>query len=450
MSNSGGRSMVTRVGLGMGKARARRALSSVPSDSLPSVLKPNAAVRRLVREQRGHHELPVMRVHASDEMWAWSMLNCANARVGQFAYYRSGMAIAQTIRDIVALQQLGPGPQILDFACGYGRSLRFTAADFGPDKVSGAEILPDAVTFVGTRLGCRAYQSARYPEHLDIGQKFDLIFVSSLFTHLPKQTFVPWITALYTLLTERGLLVISVHDETLLPPGEELDPDGFYFQSTTEVAALDVNDYGATVLNETYMSGAILAATGSEAFRRIPQSLVFQQDLYLIPAPGISVFADRLSKGVQGCVDSCNYVEQHLLISGWAAIPNEDDVVTRLEVRLDGQLLGTVSTGMARPDVASVMNMGGEVDYEQAGWSLDVNLPKAPTASANILVTAYTERGRRDVIWSTRLVDVTAGISLKGARGYRPTMQLPAARVTESKSRRTIYAIRSWLRRRRS
>ena len=62
--------------------------------------------------------------------------------------------------------------------------------DLGADRVSGFEILPDAVEFVQTTLNATGLPSSSSPEALGIDDEYDIVVVSSLFTHLPEATFV--------------------------------------------------------------------------------------------------------------------------------------------------------------------------------------------------------------------------------------------------------------------
>src|SRR5262249_26109845 len=55
-----------------------------------------------------------------------------------------------------------------------------------------------------------------------------------------------------------------------------------------------------------------------------------------------------------------------LTVSGWAADLEDGTPVTRVDVRVDGQVQGLATLGLARPDVASVT---GHPEYGLAGWS---------------------------------------------------------------------------------
>jgi len=386
-----------------------------------------ASVARLVREDRGSFELPDLRVHRDDEMWGWGQLTCATPAIGQFSYFRSGLVISRTVRELVQWWCPDGPDAVLDFACGYGRSLRYTIADFGADRVWGAEILPGAVEFVGGVLGANALASSTDPAELDLGRQFDLIFVSSLFSHLPEHTFVPWLARLHEHLTPNGLLAISVHDEFLLPPGESLSASGIFFQPTTEVTSLDTSEYGATVVNETFVARAIEQATGSPTHRRLPTALCFEQDVYLVAARADADLSGfELVRGAQGVVDFCDFGDGELALQGWAATQDDGAVVDHVDVRIDGELVLRRAPSVARPDVLEALH-GRNPDLALvSGWDARLTCPPA-RPDAVVSVTAVCAGGRRDEVWSTEVsafgtppdpevVDVTASTQLERIR----------------------------------
>jgi len=381
------------------------------------------SVVSLVREHRGRPDLPDLRVHVDDDMWRWSQVTCSSPAIGQFAYFRSGLAISDMVREL-ARWWCSPGPaSVLDFACGYGRSLRFTIQDFGAGHVSGCEILSGAVSFVREVLDADVVQSGAEPEALDLDRRFDLIFVSSLFSHLPEVTFVRWLRWLHEHLSPTGLLVISVHDELLLPEGAALPASGIYFQPTTEVGALDPAQYGATVVNEDFVARAIHAVTGASVYRRLPTALCFEQDLYLVPAdPRADLSTFLFRRGAQGSLDTCYYDDGVLTVRGWVATQDEGVEIDHVDVRIDGELVARGVPDIERPDVAAALHHRNLRSSLRSGFRTAVRLPDLEP-SAVVVLTAVSSEGRADVVWSTELIEVCQDV-------VRPT-PLPDARLLE-------------------
>jgi SAM-dependent methyltransferase len=307
------------------------------------------SIAEMVRMSRGPDSLTDLRVHDHDEMFAYSEAVCDTPAIATMAYFRAGLTIADTYRQIIEGWCGAQPSAVLDFACGYGRSLRYTVADFG-DAVWASEILPGAMDFVRDELGAHAFASAVDPEQLRCDTTFDVIFVSSLFTHLPRRTFTRWLERLHGLLRPDGLLVLSVHDEFMLPPGESLADDGFYFQPISEVESLDTADYGVTVVNEHFVRTAIEAATGHVAYRRFASALCFEQDLYAVPAdPGADLARLRVHRGPEGAFEECEELESgEWVLRGWAATP-DDEPVEKVEIYLGGALIASVEPADERP-----------------------------------------------------------------------------------------------------
>lgn len=350
-----------------------------------------------VREHRGHRDLPELLIHENDEMLQWGRRSIASPLVCEMAYFRAGMVISDTVKSIAESwlpeKKL---PTYLDFACGYGRSLRFSCLDFGIENVWGSEILPDANTFVRDVLNARNFSSVTDPLQLEVSQRFDVIFVSSLFSHLPDSTFSQWIRTLHGLLEDDGLLVISVHDEDLLPPGERLNDEGFWFQETTEVESLDPRDYGAMVVCEDYVAQQIKRAVPDGHYERFRSALCFQQDLYAIPKQSTADLGRlRVVRGPQGAIDGVRSDNGELMMHGWAATQDPEDVVTSVEIRVNGEMLGIVAPTTTRPDVADVFRQSHREEFVLSGWTLRRRWPKVISPTSIVTATAFTKMGGR-------------------------------------------------------
>ncbi len=74
----------------------------------------------------------------------------------------------------------------LDFASGYGRLTRFLAARLTPRRVTVADVDRAAVRFCRAEFGVAGFLSATDPYRITIPGTYDLIFVGSLLTHLPR------------------------------------------------------------------------------------------------------------------------------------------------------------------------------------------------------------------------------------------------------------------------
>jgi len=100
---------------------------------------------------------------------------------------------------------------ILDFACGYGRVLRFLKVRFPGAHLAAAEIEPPAVGFCRRAFGVQAFASATSLESLRLPDQYDLIWCGSLITHLDRPSAGHLLGFFARHLSTRGLCVFSAH-----------------------------------------------------------------------------------------------------------------------------------------------------------------------------------------------------------------------------------------------
>ena len=129
---------------------------------------------------------------------------------------------------------------------------------------------------------CRV--SVEVPEHLDWAERYDLIVVPSLFSHLPGNTFGRWLASLYRLLSPRGVLAFSVHGHRLVK--DEPPVDGLVFKAVSEATGrMRPEEYGTSFVTEGYVADSIQRATGECRYQRIERGLWDHPDLYLVAGP---------------------------------------------------------------------------------------------------------------------------------------------------------------------
>jgi SAM-dependent methyltransferase len=354
-----------------------------------------------------------LRVSPDDDMFAFSYHMMPTHELGVMAYFRAGIQIFDAVDQIARWQfgSLDAVGTVCDFACGYGRSTRVLAAASGPQQVWAAEILPKAVEFQVDAFGVHGVQSTTDPDDLDLDQHFDLIMVSSLFSHLPDRTFTRWLSRLIGLLSDRGILVFSVHDASLLQPDDPpMNDDGIVFIPTTEIADLDTADYGATFVTEDYVSAALARAGARDGFRRIQRGLCFHQDLYIASRSAeLSASPLHFQFGAHGSVERVELVDRDTLaVSGWAADLDQAIEPAMVRIELGGTAIGEVRATTPRPDVAADI---APISPDQIvnGWTADLRIPTdQDLADAVLLVTARTATGREFVLHAAPLGHLTS------------------------------------------
>lgn len=217
------------------------------------------------------------RVDARDEALAYAS-DADGAARAEFEYIRLGRDAADVVEQIVAWAfPDGRSIDVLEFACGYGRIVRHLVARFGADCVTASDIDADAVAFVAQEFGVDGKVSVAEPEQLAWTERFGLIVIPSLFSHLPDATFGRWVAALYRLLLPDGVLVFSVHGDHLPDAG---DVDGIRFIAVSETRGrLDPGDYGTAYVTEAYVAARIAELPGRPPLARVERGFWDHQDL---------------------------------------------------------------------------------------------------------------------------------------------------------------------------
>jgi SAM-dependent methyltransferase len=272
-------------------------------------------------------------------------------------YFQNGLEQFELVRHIAGWR--GPVRRMFDFASGYGRLTRFLVHEQLAEEITVCDILEGGMAFQAAQFGVRAIVSTTMPENLVVPERYDLIFVASLFTHLPPSTFTPWLRRLAELLTPEGLLIFSVHDESIAPDRV----DGIHFAANSESRVLDTNEYGSTWVTEGWVREQVAAIDPSFACVRMARALADWQDVYVIsPSP---IDDPRPRRTPKGFVDQFEITEEGVRLAGWATLV--DAQVERVDVRLGDGVVASTREFHPRPDVAAWLGAAGAPD---SGWEL--------------------------------------------------------------------------------
>jgi len=328
-------------------------------------------------------------VDERDDMLDFAMQLFAHDRDRAVAnYFQNGLDQYLLVRHIAGWR--GKPRRMLDFASGYGRLTRFFVHEHLSEELTVSDILEGGMEFQAEQFGVRTILSRTQPDQFITPDRYDLIFVASLFTHLPPVTFTGWLQRLAELLEPEGLLVFSVHDQSL-----SLEPvDGIRFESRSESRVLDVEEYGSTWVTEEYVRAQVAAlGNGEWACVRLPRALSDWQDVYVISSAPIA--EPRPRRTPKGFVDHYEVLADGVRIAGWAS--NVDGPCDRLELRLDDEVAATVREFGPRPDVAAWLGSPAAVD---AGW--EVILPHGTIRSMRYQVatiTAFSAAGEERILF---------------------------------------------------
>nr|WP_321509799.1 sulfotransferase family 2 domain-containing protein [uncultured Hyphomonas sp.] len=124
-------------------------------------------------------------------------------------YLSMGWRVARSLVGAVLIA--GTSPQkIVDFGCGHGRILRWLQACFPGAELVAADREVDAVEFCADTFGATRLFSNPTFDDLGLGENNDLIWLGSVYTHLPMPLWEKLTHELMSSLSPEGLLCFSV------------------------------------------------------------------------------------------------------------------------------------------------------------------------------------------------------------------------------------------------
>jgi SAM-dependent methyltransferase len=181
---------------------------------------------------------------------------------GVHEYFQSGKSDAIKIEALIAKLGLGAQSRILEFAAGFGRVTRHLTRY----HVTASDIHGDAVRFLEQELGVRAIPSDTDPDAFVTTERFDFIFVLSLFSHLPAGLFERWLARLAQTLSPGGFLMFTTHGDTagrkIQAFADALDHEtGFGFLAITDQGDIAPELYGSSIATTPFVIERIYRCT---------------------------------------------------------------------------------------------------------------------------------------------------------------------------------------------
>jgi len=349
------------------------------------------AVKRAVGLSSDFADRLEFRIHANDQMLTHSLVHHQDAAIALSQYYNISIQQFNCFRQIAESGFEHPeNLQILDFACGYGRLLRFLVAWLPNHNIRGAEIQADALETNKRLFGIEGHLSNSDPEAFSVNRRFDMIWVASLFSHLPDRLFRAWLGKLHSLLEPGGVLCFSVRDESQF--GGKMPAEGFVYRPESERIPIDSSIYGTAWASERYVRQAIASSisTPTECLR-IPRALAMEQDLYLLydAERSAPIHPDRFRRGPWGWVDRMRRSSDgRIRIEGWACSLDGSEL-DAVEVRIDDDT-ARIETGIARPDVADAFDNPA---LAHCGFEFNAT-PAEPGAPGFVEVSAICQNER--------------------------------------------------------
>jgi len=132
-------------------------------------------------------------------------------KTGKDWYFYVGESALDCILSALTLSRLNTVTAVLDLPCGHGRVSRHLRAAFPEADLAFCDIDPAGVDFCAANFKGRGIRSKPEVPDVDLGGRFDVIWVGSLFTHVDRDRTDRWLRYLCQHLTDDGILLASFH-----------------------------------------------------------------------------------------------------------------------------------------------------------------------------------------------------------------------------------------------
>lgn len=219
-----------------------------------------------------------------DEIYAFLTKHPACKDRPVAAYFESGrnafLSLVRVMHDLG--RSVSTTNRMLEFACGYGRVTRHIVRTLPSSRLAVSDIVAEAVDFQRATFNVSGFVSHEDPGQCQIPEKYDVIFVASLFSHLPLTLWHQWLRKLHGALAPDGLLVFSVHGPNCVPSGHAIGEDGFLYFKSSESALLDVNIYGTTYVTREFVERSIVDISGRKSLAVYERGICNYQDVYVV------------------------------------------------------------------------------------------------------------------------------------------------------------------------
>jgi SAM-dependent methyltransferase len=201
-------------------------------------------------------------------------------------YLLHGRQTTELFCELVAEYGGARGPAtLLEFASGYGCVTRFLIDACPNTDITCCDIHPAAVAFLQSEFGVDAVLSNKSPEQVSIDRTFDVVFVVSLFSHLPKATWTRWLRSISRCVAKGGLLIFTTHGYTSASANfasAEINDEGYWFHPASEQADIDPEEYGSTITTPKFVHKQVASIHDLRVVGHRPGGLQKNQDVYIL------------------------------------------------------------------------------------------------------------------------------------------------------------------------
>lgn len=235
------------------------------------------------------------RMHAAQRYSRWMQVNCVIDPRDDIYRFFANHEIAKnpireylsdgwrTLSELMLILEAVDKPllktgSVLEFAAGFGRFTRHLAAAM-PGRVTCSDVMPGSVEFLREQFRVEGFESSHDPAKIILPAKYQLVFVLSMFTHLPIRMWEPWLIALQRAVEPGGLLVFSVHNEAFARElGVDFGADGTHYISSSESPSIDGGTYGTTFTTKQFVEDVVSSVFATKPLFYKPKGFWHGQD----------------------------------------------------------------------------------------------------------------------------------------------------------------------------
>ncbi len=278
-------------------------------------------------------------VDTGDEMWKTVVRHARRPDHHLVDYFLTGGAAFRLLQHVQAAigRPLAGLDAVLDFAAGWGRLTRYLVAELEPSRVYVSDIAETSMEFCNREFGTPWFGSDFDPAKVEVPRSFDLIFVGSLFTHLPRERFDAWMRRLLEMLTPGGSLVFTTHGPGRIAAADR-DPSGFTYREASPIDYLPLSEYASTYVDVGLVQ-EIAKQAGATQVASVERALWYYHDVHVArrqAAPGLAGLT--LPPVAYGRLEKVREVRPgHGWVGGFLAVPAAHGPIEKVELWIDGQ-----------------------------------------------------------------------------------------------------------------